>query len=427
MYFLQNYNVSAFGDLSNEERIHVALDALIEITIYEDRELEALLDKEVTNGSAAADVIFGAFGNSVYDIYDTASFKKKLFPYYDEESTLTYYDRLYKMSFDTVVNNYTKDALYELGKETKRLQDAQAKDEYLAAEFSRFLEVPATQAGDKIAIYFGLQVEYSDKLIYAYANDKTLRFRYYDDTTLHIVDANFDYDNGYFVFDAPTQNPIRLIEVIIPSEPWYDGDTSDHPVTYSLPVGNNGVSMQVVPLEGDGGGGDDDPDATADNPLKQTGQTTSYQDFDDGYYKAGTTPSYSRSEAGVVTDIVTKLEWQDDVSYVQKQWLTDENYDAGNYNDTSGDTATTYCSTLELDGGGWRLPTRKELVSLSDYGRRNPAVNSVFEAVASSNYWSSTTYVGSSDGAWRVYFYGGRQSRSTKSHSYYVRCVRAGQ
>lgn len=34
-----------------------------------------------------------------------------------------------------------------------------------------------------------------------------------------------------------------------------------------------------------------------------------------------------------------------------------------------------YCATLELDGGGWRLPTRVELTTIVDYTRRLPAID----------------------------------------------------
>ena len=41
--------------------------------------------------------------------------------------------------------------------------------------------------------------------------------------------------------------------------------------------------------------------------LKQTGQTKSHIDYDDGYYKKGVTPSYQRS-GGVVTDNITGMQ-----------------------------------------------------------------------------------------------------------------------
>ena len=155
--------------------------------------------------------------------------------------------------------------------------------------------------------------------------------------------------------------------------------------------------------------------------LKKTGQTTSYNTSgtevtdgsikDDGFYQKGTTPSYTRDDTtDIVTDHITGLEWQDDTEAksILKNWAD----------------AKAYCAAK---GGGWRLPSRKELVGLSDYGRNGPAIDPTFSNVASSNFWSSTTFAGYSDRAWSVYFRYGGQYYDGKARSGYVRCVRAGQ
>ncbi|MDQ7046780.1 MAG: DUF1566 domain-containing protein [Sulfurovum sp.] len=147
-------------------------------------------------------------------------------------------------------------------------------------------------------------------------------------------------------------------------------------------------------------------------PLKKTGQTISYQPKDDGDYQTGVTPSYSKINE-VVTDNITGLEWQDDAeaASISKNWAD----------------AQTHCNALALDGGGWRLPTRTELISLSDYGRVSPAIDPIFSNIVSSGYWSSTSYAVYSENAWNVTFNNGYQDRYDKSGSNYVRCVRAGQ
>ncbi|MBU1684614.1 DUF1566 domain-containing protein [Patescibacteria group bacterium] len=176
--------------------------------------------------------------------------------------------------------------------------------------------------------------------------------------------------------------------------------------------------------------------------LKKTGQTISYDTDgnevadgtarDDGHYQKGTTPSYTRDDDNeTVTDNLTGLMWQDDqvVSSVTKPWVTQANYDAGNYSDTTGDTATTYCDELVMGGHeDWRLPTSVELKGIVDYGKRNPSIDTTkFQNTASSSYWSSTTVLGNEDNAWGVDFYHGNDYWNNKSYSYYVRCVRAGQ
>jgi hypothetical protein len=166
----------------------------------------------------------------------------------------------------------------------------------------------------------------------------------------------------------------------------------------------------------------------ADGPVLKTGQTTVYRAGDDGTYQAGIARSYTRNANGVVKDNATGLEWQDDVPSVEKKWVTQANYDAGNYDDTSGDTATTYCENLTLDGkSDWRAPTIEELVSITDKGRVNPSIDPTFQNVPSSDYWSSTTYAGGTSRAWSVNFDNGYDPWGDKDNNRYVRCVRSGQ
>jgi len=124
------------------------------------------------------------------------------------------------------------------------------------------------------------------------------------------------------------------------------------------------------------------------------------------------------------------------VASVEKQWLTDANYNTCQNDtadpacsDTTGDTATTYCDELVMGTHeDWRLPTSVELEGIVNYGARNPAIDSTFNNTASSFYWSSTSIVGNEHNAWIVNFNDGYVAWGYhKGHNYYVRCVRAGQ
>ena len=116
----------------------------------------------------------------------------------------------------------------------------------------------------------------------------------------------------------------------------------------------------------------------------------------------------------VVTDTQTHLQWQDD--------------DDAKTNSLDWSSAIDYCENLTLGGkDDWRLPNFNELYYIADKSIYNPALSSVFVNVVSGGYWSSTTHASDSSLAWGVDFLNGYGGWGDKSHSYFVRCVRAGQ
>lgn len=148
--------------------------------------------------------------------------------------------------------------------------------------------------------------------------------------------------------------------------------------------------------------------------LKKTGETVSYQKFDDGYYQIGTASSYSRIGEAVI-DNITKLQWQDDteVKSTKRNW----------------NEAKNYCSNLSMNEyKDWRLPTIDELKTLIDYSKYNPALDSSFKNEDSENfgysYWSSTSYASASSEIWSVDFYQGTIRHFPKRGKRYTRCVR---
>ena len=87
--------------------------------------------------------------------------------------------------------------------------------------------------------------------------------------------------------------------------------------------------------------------------------------------------------------------------------------------------ANTYCNTLPLDGGGWRLPEIEALATIVDYTHYNPALSNIFDPRRSNLYWSGTD-VNAPEVAWGVYFEGGYVYGYYKTRDLYVRCVRGG-
>jgi hypothetical protein len=76
----------------------------------------------------------------------------------------------------------------------------------------------------------------------------------------------------------------------------------------------------------------------------------------------------------------------------------------------------------------WRLPTIQELLSLVDYSRTQPAIDTSAFECESNWYWSATPYASSPAGcAWVVFFGYGGSDCGDQYGERYVRAVRPGQ
>jgi len=76
----------------------------------------------------------------------------------------------------------------------------------------------------------------------------------------------------------------------------------------------------------------------------------------------------------------------------------------------------------------WRLPTRRELLSIVNNGTWSPSIDSAyFPGTVSDWYWSADTYAPDPAYAWYVNFVVGDTGYDGKTYAHYVRLVRSGQ
>ncbi len=123
---------------------------------------------------------------------------------------------------------------------------------------------------------------------------------------------------------------------------------------------------------------------------------------------------------GTITDNTTGLIWQKDTP----------DADMNGDGNTSWQEALFYCENLELGQySDWRLPNRKELLSLVDTSRSGPALSfpdNNFPHLFP-EYWSSSTNTWHTGRAWYVDFSRGQLLSHSKTLSDYVRAVRGRQ
>jgi len=111
--------------------------------------------------------------------------------------------------------------------------------------------------------------------------------------------------------------------------------------------------------------------------LPKTGQTWSYGNEDDGYYKKGypeTGDRFTDNGDGTITDKATGLMWVKDPSQLGGVWGT-----PGSPARQSFVNAIAECETLNYAGHtDWRLPNLFELLSLIKWTVSNPCIDTTF-------------------------------------------------
>jgi AAA ATPase containing von Willebrand factor type A (vWA) domain len=117
----------------------------------------------------------------------------------------------------------------------------------------------------------------------------------------------------------------------------------------------------------------------------------------------------------IVFDENLKLEWQQKIPEGEFDWQS----------------AANYCGQEYAGSYGWRLPTPKELLSIADNGKFDPAINTdYFPGTPDEWFWTSADFASTADAdqnkAWFVRFDKGFLSHKAKTESekMHVRCVR---
>jgi hypothetical protein len=148
-------------------------------------------------------------------------------------------------------------------------------------------------------------------------------------------------------------------------------------------------------------------------------------------------PRFTDNKNGTVTDNLTGLVWLQNANCTDAVGKITKSLNLGAL---TWDDALTWSNNLAngscglTDGstaGQWRLPNLREMQSLIDYSRFNPALPLLHPftgvQVMGGFYWSSTTWVGSPSNAWEVFLFSGWVDTVPITDVHYVWPVRGGQ
>ncbi len=140
---------------------------------------------------------------------------------------------------------------------------------------------------------------------------------------------------------------------------------------------------------------------------------------------AGNPVTVANGLSGAVLDRNTHLIWQAADDGKHYNWYQAK----GIANAFNVNGAVNVCGNLTLGGtGGWRLPTRQELLSIAIFNPESPVIDgSFFSGTGAEGYWTASSYPGASGdlNAWSVDFGTGIVGSFSKTEDRRVRCVRS--
>lgn len=167
------------------------------------------------------------------------------------------------------------------------------------------------------------------------------------------------------------------------------------------------------------------PDTGADKCYNTTGPincplSESEPFFGQDYQYSSNVMNFTDNGDGTITDNVTKLMWQMTPVAVNYNWYAA----SGTFDANANPSTMDVCGDLNLGGhNDWRLPDKRELLSLVDYGTADPAIDTgYFPDTSTYDYWTNTTY--NATNAWYVQFADGGVTTASKTSDKHVQCVR---
>jgi hypothetical protein len=206
---------------------------------------------------------------------------------------------------------------------------------------------------------------------------------------------------GYRDWRLPTRIELVSLVDFTRADPAIDGDAfpstpSDYFWTSSSVFGNADSAWYLYFFDGNTHA------AAKDTPYRARCVRTNASAI-------GTSPSFAIPGDGSVVDMKSKLVWQRDAEAGAHTWAE----------------AKTYCETLTVAAGGFRLPSMKELQTLIDESAADPAIDAAaFPGAPGESFWTGSPLAGSMAEAWFVNFYNGVAYTSLVDHTYRARCVR---